>query len=261
MGSSLAAAWLPREQRRNDSGTPDTAPTFLLAMLITVLGVSAMGSASAGALARLTADLPDVPAPPQGAVHWVAQSMRLNGMPMTVKTFESRLVPDDLFTHYQGLANRWGRNEYRRARRGGADTLSIRSRDYLITIEARRSIGGSEGTITVSKPPERIRSTVTTRFPYPTTARLVNCQEYEDDGIEAEHLSFGSQRTPSMEARAFVESLTRAGWQILRQQSMQSRAQGVVIEAQRGAHLAHVTLQPDQSRLAQTSIIVIWRKA
>jgi hypothetical protein len=38
-------------------------------------------------------------------------------------------------------------------------------------------------------------------------------------------------------------------------------ARGIVVEAQHGAELAQLTLQPDQSRLATTAIIVVWRKS
>jgi hypothetical protein len=217
-------------------------------------------TANAGALARITAALPDVPAPPQGSVHWVARSMRLNGLPMTLRTFESRLAPAALFNYYEGQAQRWGHNELRRETRGAQQLLSIRSPRYLITIEAIASVAGSEGTILVSDPPERIRPVLVSRFPHPATARLVNCQEYEDDGIAAEHLSFASTRAPRSEAQSFVEELTRAGWQVLRHAPTQ-KARGVIIEAQRGAQLASVTLAPDQSRLAATSVVVVWRKS
>jgi hypothetical protein len=35
----------------------------------------------------------------------------------------------------------------------------------------------------------------------------------------------------------------------------------MVIEAQRGAQLAQLTLQPDQSLLSTTAIVIVWRKS
>ncbi|MFL6551145.1 MAG: hypothetical protein ACJ8OJ_20810 [Povalibacter sp.] len=218
-------------------------------------------SVMAGSLARITAALPDLPAPPQGTAQWVARSMRLNGMPMTVKLFESHLAPDEVFNFYEKELPGSSRNEFRREARGSQQLLSIRSAQYLITVEALATVSGSRGTITVSEPPDRVKPRVVSRFPHPATARLVNCQEYDDDGIEAEHLSFASVRSPGVEAQAFAQELTQAGWQIVRNASMQMIGRGVVIEAQQGAQVAQLTLQPDQSRLAATSIVVVWRKS
>ena len=208
----------------------------------------------------MTAKLPDVPSPPQGSAQWVSQSMRLNGVPMTLKVFESRLSPDELFNYYESQTHLWGHSDFRRQTRGAQQLLSIRSPRAVITIEAHATVAGTEGTITMSEPPELIKPRLASRFPRPPTARLVNCQEYEDDGVEAEHLSLASARSPGVEAQAFAQQLTTAGWQLVRQETMQS-ARGVIIEAQLGAQLAQITLQPDQSRLATTSIVVVWRKS
>lgn len=219
------------------------------------------GPAGAGALSRLTADLPDLPAPPQGSAQWVAPAMRMNGLPMTLKTFESRLAPDDVFHFYEGLAHRWGRSEFRRSRRGTQQLLSIRARDHLISVEAAATVSGSSGTIVVSVVPERSNATAVSRFPRPTSARLVSLQEYEDDGIASEHLSLSSARSIAVETAAFSDALTREGWQVLRRQPMQTVARGMLIEAQRGAELALLTLQPDRSQAAATAIVIVWRKS
>jgi hypothetical protein len=264
MSTALANNFLPSFLRRTWPSICQAQEQLRLVCLFSVglaLAVLLAGTAHAGKLAALTASLPDVPAPPQGTVEWVARSMRLNGMPMTVKTFQAKLAPPDVFAYYERVASRWGHNEFRRSMRGGAELLAIRSQRYLVTIEARASISGSEGTITVSEAPERVKPVLTSRFPHPASARVVNRQEYEDDGIEAEHLSLASTRSPVVEAQAFVDALTRAGWQIARRQTMQTNGRGILIEAQRGAELAQLTLQPDQSRLATTAIVVVWRKA
>ena len=230
-------------------------------LLLSLAGCALMPMANAGALAKLTASLPDLPAPPQGEVQWVARSMRMNGLPMTLKTFQSRLDPEQVLNHYESIAGRWGRNEYRRSTVNRNRVLSIRSARYQITVESRATVGGCEGTITVSTPPERVAAAMRTAFPHPPTTHIVSRQEYEDDGIEAEHLSLASQRSASVEAQAFATALQRDGWQIVRHQGMHEHVRGVVIEAQRGAQQALLTLQPDRSRLSATAIVVVWRKS
>ena len=71
--------------------------------------------AAAGSLARATEALPELGAPPQGSAQWIARSMRMNGLPMTLKAFESRLTPDAVLSHYEGsLLKSTGAHEARR---------------------------------------------------------------------------------------------------------------------------------------------------
>jgi hypothetical protein len=218
-------------------------------------------AAHAGALAQQTAKLPDVPAPPQGEAQWIAQSMRMNGLPMTLKAYRCRLAPDDVLEYYESAASHWGRNEFHRFSQGAARVLAIRSARYYITIEVKGTVGGSEGTITVSDSIQPRAPQIESQFPHPRTARLLSRQEYEDAGIESEHLSLASARSAAIEAQAFVQELTRDGWQVLRHEPMQTSTRGMVIEAQRGAQLAQLTLQPDQSLLSTTAIVIVWRKS
>ena len=229
-------------------------------MALFLIGCFATVHAGAGSLARLTSRLPDVPAPPQGSVQWVAQSMRINGLPLTLKTFESRLSPGELFNYYERIAARWGHSEFRRSHMRQAQLLSIRGPDHAITVEATATVSGCTGTITVSGLPELRQTAADSAFPRPATARLVNWQEYDDDGIESEHLSLASSRAVAVEAAAFVSELSRAGWQVIREQSMQT-SRGKIIEAQRGAQQALITLQSDRSHAAATAIVVVWRKS
>lgn len=217
--------------------------------------------AQAQMLSQLTAALPDVPAPPRGEAQWVARSMKMNGLPMTLKTFQSRLSPHDVVSYYEQHSYGWGRNEFRRISEGGKQRLGIRSSSYYISIDARPAPGGSEGTILVSVPPERAAADLRSGFPQPRSSRLLNRHEYDDAGIRSEHLSLTSARSPALEARAYAQLLSRDGWQILRQEPMRTQARGVVIEAQRGPQLALLTLQPDESRSGATAIIVVWKKS
>jgi hypothetical protein len=185
--------------------------------------------------------------------------MRLNGLPMTIKGFQSQLQADDVLAFYEkhsGIDS----GDQRRLTSGEWRMLNIRTSHHLITVQARATIGGSEGTITVSTAPDRAKPTMATTFPLPKTSRLLSRQEYDDAGIESEHLSLSAVRSAAVEAKAFVEELERAGWQITRKQALRATPSGVVIEAQRGTQQARLVLQPDRSEPAKTAVIVLWRK-
>jgi hypothetical protein len=202
-----------------------------------------------------------LPVPPQSEVQWIARSMRMNGAPMTLQSIQSRLSPDALFAYYEARTRDIGGNEYRRSASGEWQLLAIRSPRRYTTIQVRHTTGGSEGTITTSALPAPTITKTTSEFPRPPSARIVNFQEYDDAGIQSEHISLLSSRAVALEAWAFAEKLTRAGWKILRQQQMHQVSAGVAIETQRGTQHALLTLQPDHAQPALTAIVVVWRKS
>lgn len=215
----------------------------------------ASSSTIAGAVAQSVAALPDLGAPPRSKVQWIAQAMRLNGLPMKLQLLRSPEAPDDVFDHYESQWRGRAHHELRRSTQGEWQTLSIKSPTHYITLQLTRTSSGSEGTITVSAPPVSARPA--TNFPRPVSSRLLSVQEYDDAGIESEHISLSSARSVNVEAQAFQHELARAGWR----SDMQASFQGKVIEAQKGAQHAFVTLQPDSLQPAGTAIVIIWRKS
>lgn len=94
--------------------------------------------------------LPNLAAPPQGSAQWIARSMRMNGLPMSLKAFESRLSPDAVLSHYESELKSSGSHDVRRSVNAPWRVLMFKSHDHLITVQARPASAGSEGTILVS---------------------------------------------------------------------------------------------------------------
>jgi hypothetical protein len=235
-------------------------------MLVTLLRASVFAaalwhgpSASAGEIERQAARLPEVDAPPRGQAMWIARAMRMNGLPMTIKGFTTSLKLDDVFHFYESWWRGRGFATLQREVHGEWQLFSINTGPHHITIEARPTREGSEGTITVSADPANVRPS-TTRFPHPASASVASLQEYDDAGIEAEHIDFVSQRSLTAEVAEFRGLLRSTGWQLVLDEPI-ADGSGHVIEAQHGADLARVVLQPGRSVGAVTSIIAIWRKS
>lgn len=225
-----------------------------------VVSVLALGWAHAGSVARSVADLPNVGPPPQGQARWIARHMRLNGLPMTLQAFESRLAPQDVLHYYESWAKNLSRSETRRSMDAPWFVLAIKARCCYITIRARTIMSGSEGTVAVSAPLERARLNIRTSFPRPPSAAVVNLQEYEDLDVASEHIAMTSTRSPTVEARAFAQLLAREGWTLTSERRTRKVEHGHVLEAQKGAQHALVTLLPDRERAAGTAIVVVWRR-
>jgi len=202
-----------------------------------------------------------LPLPPQSEVQWVAKDMHMNGVPMTLQWVQSRLAPSALLDYYETQARDSGGGERRRSTNGEWQLLAIKSPRHYVTVQVRATIAGSEGTITTSELPLPLVAKLASKFPRPPTSRIVSLQEYDDDGIQSEHISLLSTRGVALEARTFSEQLVRAGWKILRQQPMRQVAAGVAIEAQRGAEQAFLTLQPHHAQPSLTAVVVVWKKS
>lgn len=205
--------------------------------------------------------LPDLAAPPQGSAQWIARSMRMNGLPMSLKAFESRLSPDAVLSHYESELKSSGSHDVRRSVNAPWRVLMFKSHDHLITVQARPASAGSEGTILVSPALDPAKLKMKTDFPRPSTAHIVNLQQYDDAGVQSEHISLSSERAPFTEAQAFSQLLITNGWNIVNTRPTRESYRGFVLEAQRQAEQALLVIIPDAARPATTAIVVTWKKS
>lgn len=217
-------------------------------------------AAHAGTLSRATEALPDLGAPPQGAAQWIAKSMRMNGLPMTLKVFESRLTPDAVLSHYEWFVKAKGTHESRRMTNAPWQVLMLKSADHFITVHARTVAHGSEGTILVSPVLEPASLRMRTAFPRPATTRIVNLQQYDDDGVQSEHISLTSNRASFTELQDFSQLLISEGWTVLDTRPTRDVQRGFVLEVQRQAEHALLVFVPNAAQPATTAIAITWRK-
>jgi hypothetical protein len=217
-------------------------------------------SVQAGSLSRATEALPNLGAPPQGSAHWVAKSMRMNGLPMTIQVFESRLTPDAVLSHYESFVKASGTHESRRTTNAPWQVLMLRSPDHFITVHARAVAGGSEGTILVSPALEPASLRMRTDFPRPPSTRIVNLQQYDDDGVQSEHISLSSNRASFTELQDFSQLLISDGWNVVDTRPTHEVQRGFVLEVQRRAEQALLVFVPNAAQPATTAIAITWRK-
>jgi hypothetical protein len=213
-----------------------------------------------GSLSRATDALPNLGAPPRGAAQWIAKSMRMNGLPMTIKVFESRLTPDAVLSHYESFVKASGTHESHRMTNAPWQVLMLRSPDHFITVHARAVAHGSEGTILVSPALEPASLRMRTDFPRPASTRIVNLQQYDDDGVQSEHISLSSNRASFAELQDFSQLLISQGWSVVDTRPTLEVQRGFVLEAQRQAEHALLVIVPNAAQPATTAIAITWRK-
>src|SRR5687768_17169386 len=154
-----------------------------------LFGLSAV---SAGELEQLTSKLPQIDGPPRGETQWIARSMRLNGVPMTIKSFQTSLSVDDVIHHYERSSRGKSSQQISRNRNGEWHVLGLHTHQHHVSIQVRSTSEGSEGTIAVTGEIKRDHQRPDTEFPRPSGVELASLQEYDDLGIEAEHIDFTS---------------------------------------------------------------------
>lgn len=203
--------------------------------------------------------LPDVEPPPLSEAQWVATQMRVNGLPMTLRSFRSRLSAEEVLRHYERWARGRTAHETYRIRNGQWQILAVRNGTSFITIQARPSATGSIGTITVSEELSNARVDIGTRFPLPPLVHIANVQQYEDAGIRAEHIALLSPRAPPAAATTFRALLEREGWQIVHAGPTQGTNGGYLLEAQKDVEHAQLTFLPHRQRGDSTAIVIVWR--
>ncbi|MET0534239.1 MAG: hypothetical protein ABW171_08445 [Steroidobacter sp.] len=229
-----------------------------IGVLGALLMVSTMAT-QAGELASLTSRFPEPAPPPNGEAQWVAQSMRMNGLPMTIKAFKTSADVDEVINFYEHWWRAKGKADYTRSRRDEWSILGIKTDEHYITVQARSTLGGSEGTIAVSADPRTVKR-VATRFPHPKSSTVVTLQEYEDFGVQSEHITLLSQRSASTEAREFANMLVRGGWQLVLDRRA-TKTQGHIIEVQKDAQHAQLSFLPGRDLGATTAVTVVWKKS
>ncbi len=226
-----------------------------------LLSIMLVLPANAERLVRTTAHLPDLAAPPQGTAQWIARNMRMNGLPMTLQAFESRLSPDAVLSYYESQLRSLGSHDVRRSVNSPWRVLMFKSHDLFVTVHARPANAGSEGTILVSPALDPGVLRLHTDFPRPPGARIVNLQQYDDAGIRSEHISLASERTPFAEAQAYSQLLVTSGWNIIDTRPTYQSHRGFVLEAQRQAEQALVVIVPDAAHPSTTAIVITWKKS
>lgn len=220
--------------------------------------VAFMSTVHAGAISKAVASLPALPAPPQGMTEWVARSMRMNGLPMTIQMLVSRSVPDNVIHFYESWAKHQDGVQTRQWHTRNTQVLSIRAASYLATIELRRVVDGSQGTIVISSPPEKSSPMTSTQFPHPDSWRIANLQQYEDNGKDTEHITFTSAREPQSEAQTILQLLAARGWTLIDKNAV--GVNEVSLELQRNAELARVVVNHGTDHHANSLITILWSK-
>lgn len=156
---------------------------------------------------------PEVPLPPKAHVQWVAQSMRVNGVPTRVMQFQSRAGRGEITEYYQAYWSGGYEHKPSVHALGEATVVGQMHGPYLMTLKVEDAARGtSVGLISVA---QVIGSKVDRdpgELPLMTGARVISVVESDDPGKHSRAVTIVSPQPASSAAQFYQASLVNAGW-------------------------------------------------
>lgn len=183
----------------------------LLAVLLTLL----LGSSVS--LASFFNKWPEMPAPPQSKVAWVAKNIVQNGVPMKIQNFSSKLDAKSVADYY---VSTWSKGTGSKpVVNKSAEWIIIGKiqRGYLLTVQAKNTKNGmgSEGFLAVSTLPAMLNSDSIgpdTSFPKLSGTKVLSDTLSEDSGRTGKTLLFKNSYSVRSNASFYINKMKAKGW-------------------------------------------------
>jgi len=159
-------------------------------------------------------DWPELPLPPKADVQWIAQSMRVNGIPTRVLQFQSRASRAEIVEYYR--AHWTGAYPQKPSVRAVQDSTVVGQKHgpYLMTLSVRDAAHhGSEGLIAVAQVAGSKTDLDPGALPMMPGAHVVQVIESDDPGQRSRQLMIVNPQPAAAVLQFYQASFQDAGWQ------------------------------------------------
>jgi hypothetical protein len=169
-------------------------------------------------------DWPELEAPPKAHVEWVGQDMKLNGVPVQVRKFDSALDPAEILTFYRA---RWGTQREKKSvenQRGPWHIIGRAHGPYYLTVQVKQKPNaGSEGMLSVSMLTSNIKPEIAAGdLPIPGATQVMSVLDSNDPGKLSKQVTLANGDTVESNTRFYEAALKSNGWD--KQALVQSKA-------------------------------------
>lgn len=164
--------------------------------------------------AHASQDWPELPMPPKADVQWIAQSMRVNGIPTRVQQFQSRASRAEVVEYYR--AHWTGAYPQKPSVRVVQDSTVVGQKHgpYLMTVTVRDADrSGSEGLIAVAQVAGSKIDLDPGQLPMMPGAHVVRVIESDDPGQRSRQLMVINPQAAASVLQFYQGSFQDAGWQ------------------------------------------------
>lgn len=184
--------------------------------------------------------------PSKAKVQWVAPYMIFNGVPMSVKRFDSEQSPSEILAFYRRT---WAPSAGRQAPVEGSvppwQTIGTVQGKCTFTVQVQSAnLSGSTGLLSITQADGKPRVIAADKIlPMMTGSEIINDIEHRDPGKTARTLLLTNTFSPETNADFYRRMLTDRGWQIISSHQMQtSQGPGITIVVKK--------------QLAETNIVI-----
>jgi hypothetical protein len=182
---------------------------------------------------------PEMPKPPKGDMQWIAQSMRLNGVPTRVMQYQSPMSRSELVAYYRSHWASGYDHDPSVKDLGKKTVVGQKLGPYVMTVTIEDGARGtSKGLISVAQlvgaRPDRSPGELTLM----PGASVVEVIESDDPGKRSRQVLIFASQSPASVSRFYQSSLVNAGWRQLHVNQVpkgQGRPAGVFAAYKRGA--------------------------
>lgn len=206
------------------------------------------------ALDPLNIRYPDIPVPSGSNWSWVGRQMVVDGVPMSVKTFEYKGAEAQLIAHFENAWKTQGHGAYRRNQIGPKQTLSYETPDFYTTVQYQIEGSVIAGSISVSPHLNQAFKQKKSYISAPIGAKLMSHVESNDLGRYSETQIFVSNKNVSFNADLIDGEMKNAGWVAIDKRCLPSSC---VIQYQSQMGLLQISIKDIPGKRSKGSRILV----
>jgi hypothetical protein len=222
------------------------------------LAAMAAAFACASALAQEKAlPCPEFPTPHIGQLQWVAENMRMNGIPMQIKELTTEQTPQQVLAFYK---RRWGDmppyfHEYEVS---GMPAIATLRNGCFYTVQVQPSGRGAKALLGIStKPDGGSLKAPGAGFPNMAGSKVLNDVDHYDAGKTGRTILLFNSYAPDANLNFYRRALADEGWRGIIDRTV-SGTKGIsyVLVMKRGYHEANVTISPGKGGTSVLATLV-----
>ena len=206
----------------------------------------------------LSISLPDLPAIPGASWSWVGAKMAMNGIPMSIKTFEYLGAEQEVERYYTDLWKLKGHGQSVAKNFGRNRIIGYELDGFYSSVQYHQEGAFVKGKLVVTKLQTGAGAAQKTRIPKPPSSKRMSRVESLDGGQRTETVTFESNKTVDFNMRYYENQYENDGWKMAYAKSSGS---SVMRHYQRNGELMQITirrLSGDGRR--RSHILVHWIK-
>jgi hypothetical protein len=215
----------------------------------TMLAVAlAAASAQLAAQDRSPPPCPEFPVPHVGQLQWVAENIRMNGVPMQIKELTTDQTPQQIIAFYK---RRWGDappyfHEYEVA---GMPVIATLRRGCFYTVQVQSHGRGAKALLGVTTKPEPGQAkTAGAGFPNMNGSKVINDIDHFDTGKTGRTILLTNSYSPDANLNFYRRVMADDGWTAVIDRPVEGN-KGIshVLVMKRGYHEANLTITPGKA--------------